>query len=69
MNNKYIPGEVVYEKKPPFRKLIVRAFFPGYYCHVADEPNTSAMVYFEREISDEPPLLVQDIKDLPLATP
>jgi hypothetical protein len=51
MENKYKEGDVVYAKKDPLQKLIVRRYVTEiYYCKIANDPAGKELVYFEREL-------------------
>ena len=52
--NIYPEGSVVYNRKPPQLKLIVRRFVDRiYYCKTAGNPEAKDLVYFERELTDK----------------
>ena len=49
--NKYVAGDIVYAKKNPDEKLVVRRYVSRiYYCRFLDEPNRKELALFEREL-------------------
>lgn len=55
MENKYKEGQVVYAKVNPSLKLIIRRYVDSiYYCKTHDKPDQKELVYFERELMDDP---------------
>lgn len=51
---KYTPGEIVFSKKNPSEKLMVRRYVSRvYYCQFPDNPDRKEVVLFEREIVDK----------------
>ncbi|KAA3439709.1 hypothetical protein [Rufibacter hautae] len=60
MENLYLPGTVVFARVNPGLKLVVRRFAKRvYYCTVQENPAQKELVYFEREISNNPAGLSQ----------
>lgn len=58
MENKFKPGEIVYEKINIARKLIVRRYvYRIYYCKIFDDPAHKDLVFFERELTTDETLL------------
>ena len=53
--NKYREGEVVYAKINPSLKLLIRRYVDRiYYCKIQKDPTQKELVYFERELSQQP---------------
>ena len=52
--NKYLEGGIVYAKKDPSIKLIVRHYANNlYHCKVAQDPTLKELQYYEKELTDE----------------
>lgn len=52
--NKFKEGQVVFSKKDPAVKLIIRRYYSRiYYCRFADAPELQEVALFEREIMDQ----------------
>ncbi|WP_192350590.1 hypothetical protein [Algoriphagus sp. Y33] len=48
---KFELGDLVYDKKSPDTKLIIRKYYAGiYYCTFADFPKKKELALFEREL-------------------
>jgi hypothetical protein len=57
VQNKYNPGNVVYAKVDPTLKLTIRRYVDKiYYCKVQEDPDRKELVYFERELVENPEL-------------
>jgi hypothetical protein len=57
VQNKYNPGDVVYAKIDPTLKLVVRRYIDQiYFCKVQEDPERKELVYFERELVEDPVL-------------
>jgi hypothetical protein len=57
VQNKYNPGDVVYAKVDPTLKLVVRRYIDQiYFCKVQEDPERKELVYFERELVEDPVL-------------
>ncbi len=53
-DNKFKEGQVVFSKRDPSQKLIVRRFIKGiYYCRFPNEPDKKELVFFERELDSD----------------
>lgn len=62
VENKYKPGDVVYERIRPFQKLIVGRYAASlYYCKDGTNPKRKELVYFERELMDNPSLIMKKV--------
>lgn len=49
--NKYVAGDIVYEKVKPEVKLVVRRYIDRiYFCRLQDEPERKELALFEREL-------------------
>ena len=54
-DNIFEEGQVVYALSNPGVKLIVRRFTHRiYYCFPKDDPSGKGLVFFERELTDQP---------------
>lgn len=52
--NKFRDGEVVYVKKYPNTRLVIRYGIDAiYYCRIVDSPGQKELLYFERELLAE----------------
>jgi hypothetical protein len=61
VQNKYMPGDVVCAKVNPVLKLKIRRYIDQvYYCKVLDDPNRKELVYYERELVDNPALIAKN---------
>ena len=61
--NKYNAQDVVAAKKNPELKLVIRRYIDQvYYCKVQDDPEAKELVYFERELVDDPELIAKNKK-------
>ena len=57
VQNKYNPGDVVYAKVNPSLKLVIRRYIDQiYFCKVQEDPERKELVYFERELVEDPVL-------------
>ena len=57
VQNKYNPGDVVYAKIDPSLKLVIRRYIDQiYFCKVQEDPERKELVYFERELVEDPVL-------------
>ena len=57
VQNKYNAGDTIYAKEDPSEKLVIRRYIDKvYYCRVQARPESKELVYFEREIVDDPVL-------------
>ena len=57
VQNKYNPGDVVYAKINPSLKLVIRRYIDQiYFCKVQEDPERKELVYFERELVEDPVL-------------
>lgn len=55
VQNKYKAGDIVYAKANPTLKLVIRRYIDQvYYCKVQDDPERKELVYFERELVEDP---------------
>lgn len=55
VQNKYNPGDVVYAKVNPSLKLVIRRYIDQiYFCKVQEDPERKELVYFERELVEDP---------------
>ncbi|MCV9385981.1 hypothetical protein [Reichenbachiella ulvae] len=60
-DNKYKPGDVVYAKVNPSLELKIRRYTERiYYCQVLDNPALKELVYYERELVEDPELLAKN---------
>jgi len=63
MPNKYYPGDVVSAKVDPDLKLVVRRYIDRiYYCQIQNDLKRKDLVYFERELVENPLLLSKNNK-------
>ncbi|WP_286756814.1 hypothetical protein [Roseivirga sp. UBA838] len=63
VQNKYNAGDVVYAKVNPTLKLIVRRYVDQvYYCKVSEDLERKELVYFERELVEDPTLAAENEK-------
>ena len=61
--NKYKAGDIVYAKVNPTLKLIIRRFVHQiYYCKEQENPERKELVYFERELVEDPSLEAENKK-------
>ena len=61
VQNKYMPGDVVYAKVNPTLKLKIRRYIDQiYYCKVQDDPDHKELVYYERELVEDPGLVTRN---------
>ncbi len=59
--NNYNAGDVVYAKVNPTLKLVIRRYIDRiYYCKVQEDPESKELVYFERELIENPTLMAQN---------
>ncbi|GJM29040.1 MAG: hypothetical protein DHS20C17_16750 [Cyclobacteriaceae bacterium] len=57
VQNTYNPGDTVYAKVAPSLKLIIRRYVDRiYYCKIQEDPERKELVYFERELVENPAL-------------
>lgn len=57
VQNKYNPGDVVFAKVDPTLKLVIRRYIDRiYYCKIQQDPERKELVYFERELVENPAL-------------
>ncbi len=55
MKSKFTAGDTVYAKVNPSLKLIVRRYVDQvYYCKEQEHPERQELVYFERELEEDP---------------
>ena len=58
VQNNYNPGDTVYAKVAPTQKLIIRRYVDRiYYCKIQEDPERKELVYFERELVENPVLI------------
>lgn len=58
VQNNYHPGDTVYAKVEPTLKLIIRRYVDRiYYCKIQEDPERKELVYFERELVENPTLI------------
>ncbi len=51
-DNKYKIKEIVFAIDQPKTALIIQRYVNGvYYCKIVDDPNNTALVYYERELT------------------
>ncbi|NVJ46095.1 MAG: hypothetical protein HWE07_03175 [Cytophagia bacterium] len=63
VQNKYNAGDIVYAKVDPSLKLIIRRYVDQvYYCKVFEDTERKELVYFERELVEDPMLADQNEK-------
>lgn len=63
VQNKYNAGDIVYAKVDPSLKLIIRRYVDQvYYCKVFEDTERKELVYFERELVEDPMLAMQNEK-------
>lgn len=63
VQNKYNAGDIVYAKVDPSLKLIIRRYVDQvYYCKVFEDTERRELVYFERELVEDPMLAMQNEK-------
>ena len=61
VQNKYNPGDVVYAKVNPALSLVIRRYIDQvYYCKIQDDPDRNELVYFERELLENPTLVAEN---------
>ena len=61
--NKYNAGDIVYAKVNPTLKLIIRRYVDQvYYCKIQEDPEKDELVYFERELVEDPLLEAKNKK-------
>lgn len=61
VQNKYMPGDVVCAKVNPTLKLVIRRYIDQvYYCKVQDDPGRKELVYYERELVENPELVAKN---------
>jgi hypothetical protein len=54
MKSKYQPGDVVYERIYPTKKMVIASYSDGlYYCKLVDSRDRKLLVYFERDLRPE----------------
>ncbi|TRX46401.1 hypothetical protein FNH22_30890 [Fulvivirga sp. M361] len=64
VQNKYNAGDITYAKANPTLKLVIRRYIDQvYYCKVQDDPERKELVYFERELVDNPLLEAKNKKN------
>lgn len=57
VQNKYNPGDMVYAKVNPTLKLVIRRYVDQiYFCKVQEDLERKELVYFERELVENPAL-------------
>ena len=63
VQNKYNPGDVVYAKVDPTLKLIIRRYVDRiYYCKIQEDQQRKELVYFERQLVENPMLVEMNRK-------
>jgi hypothetical protein len=61
--NKYNAGDIVCAKVNPTLKLIIRRYVGQiYYCKIQEDPERKELVYFERELVEDPLLEAENKK-------
>jgi hypothetical protein len=61
--NKYNAGDIVSAKVNPTLKLIIRRYVDQvYYCKIQEYPKRDELVYFERELVEDPLLEAENKK-------
>jgi hypothetical protein len=61
--NKYNAGDIVSAKVNPTLKLIIRRYIDQvYYCKIQEYPERDELVYFERELVEDPLLEAENKK-------
>jgi len=67
VQNKYNAGDVVYAKVNPTLKLIIRRYVDQvYYCKVFEDAERNELVYFERELVQDPtPETNEKLRNMP----
>ncbi|MFT6871869.1 MAG: hypothetical protein ACJAVN_000873 [Roseivirga sp.] len=55
LDNKYKKDETVFAKEQATIPLIIKRYVNGvYYCKIVDDPENTALVYYERELMPSP---------------
>lgn len=63
VQNKYNAGDVVYAKVNPNLKLVIRRYIDQlYFCKIQQEPESKELIYFERELVEDPHLEAENDK-------
>ncbi len=63
VQNSYNEGDMVSAKIDPTIKLVVRRYIDQiYYCKVQGHPEKDELVYFERELVENPGLIKKNLK-------
>lgn len=63
VQNKYNPGDIVYAKVNPTLKLVIRRYVDQvYYCKVFEDLERKELVYFDRELIEDPTLIAENEK-------
>ncbi len=63
VQNKYHEGDTVTAKVNPELKLVIRRYVDQiYYCKIQDDPEQKELVYFERELIENPKLEAENRK-------
>lgn len=63
VQNKYNAGDVVYAKVNPNLKLVIRRYIDQlYFCKIQQEPEGKELIYFERELVEDPHLEAENDK-------
>ena len=61
VQNKYNHGDVVYAKVNPIRALVIRRYVDQvYYCQIQDDTTSKELVYYERELVENPELIAKN---------
>lgn len=61
VQNKYNAGDVVKAKVDPALNLVIRRYIDQvYYCKIQDDPERKELVYFERELVEDPELIARN---------
>ena len=61
VQNKYNHGDVVFAKVNPNQTLVIRRYIDQvYYCQIQDDANSKELVYFERELVENPELIAKN---------
>jgi hypothetical protein len=64
VQNKYNHGDVVFAKVNPIRALVIRRYVDRvYYCQIQDDRASKELVYYERELVENPELVAKNERD------
>lgn len=64
VQNKYNHGDVVFAKVNPIQALVIRRYVDQvYYCQIQDDRASKELVYYERELVENPELVAKNERD------